>query len=208
MKRIFIAGFESFRGLYDTPSRFVAEKIGSETYQRIFLSEDWKIDSFIMPLDRTAVDYQTLSYRIHHDKPDAVLIFGAALKSAVISVEEVVYNRFISTEKHLDEYETIDPQQSKNHTYWCTINTELIVRTLRAKEIPAQSSLYPGLFYCNFAAYTIARIIHRHRPETRFGLIHIPLTPGEVARNPRYKESPSLSKEKMIQAAEIICELA
>lgn len=208
MKKFVLAGFEPFSELWTNPSQLIVKLFSSKIYQDIFLDADWDITHFILPLEKDATSYQEFLGEIANQKPDVVIIFGAAIGRTCISVEEFAYNRFSDTGGHPEDAVQIYSNLSPQLSYHCTVNIEGIIRGLRKCGIPAESSRDPGLYYCNYAACRTANLIHSYALRTRFGLIHLPPTSEEVAGNPLFRRTPSLPQKTIIDAARIICNLA
>lgn len=198
MKQVFAVGFQPYSDLKTNSSQMVVEALGLHP-------GNLHIRPFVLPLERNSSAEKDLLHALGNEKPDLALVFGSSRRS-VIHIEEVFFNRFTAEHARQDTYSLIEETLPSTHTYWCTIDTRALVRALRGYGIPAELSLSPGTFFCNYAAYRIAHAVARTRLSTWFGLIHLPLTSSEVLTNEKYKDGASMPLPVLLEAARFICE--
>lgn len=205
MKRIIAVGFKPYLELHTNPSEIVVRTIALSPG---FAQEDFSLDPFILPVREDEKEEGKLLDAIHKTRPDLVLVFGAAPALGVIHLEEFFFNRFVGLNQHTNEFTPIHGEFTPHHILQSSIDNATIASCLRQRGIPAQVSLFHGLFFCNRIAYRIARFLAMKPWQTRYGLIHLPLTSEEVCENTRLNERPSLPRRMLIDAAYLICELS
>lgn len=214
MKKILIVACQR-RHLEIDPCELVAG-FGQKSYQDMFLPDDVHIESRLVDNDNFRQTGPELSYFIHAQRPHAVLIFEAAPQRTCITFQKVVYNRF-----SMGRDETHVLLDDEKRIIACTLDTDTIIKALAEKEIPAIHVQDLPPTDCSYVSSLIAIAITKHGlPPThprflkfppssaRFGFIQLPLLSAEVCHNINYQDAPSISRQTLIDAAEIICNLA
>jgi pyroglutamyl-peptidase len=85
--------------------------------------------------------------------------------------------------------------------YFATLPVKAMVAAIRAIGIPAKLSNSPSTYLCNQMMYTTLHLLQRKGLATRAGFIHVPASPGFVARQGYpFVEMPSMAIELMTQA--------
>ena len=86
--------------------------------------------------------------------------------------------------------------------YNANFPNEEIVAALKASGIPAMVSYTAGTHMCNQMLYTSSHLMKLHGIQARCGFLHVPLTPGHVARQPASEDpQASMGLEMMTDAA-------
>lgn len=196
--KILVTGFEPLGGEKRNPSAEVVERLPDRV-------ADAEIVKRIIPVVRgrasTAVKEAVEKYL-----PDVVLSIGQAGGRAAVSVERVAVN--------LDDYRIPDNDGNQPTDepvvdggpdgYFCTVPVREMVEAMQAAGIPAQQSLSAGTFVCNHVMYATLHLLNSRYPGTKFGFIHIPYLPEQVAEKPGV---PSMSLELSLRAVQIAIEL-
>ena len=188
MKKIIIVGLVKPKVIRTDSSELVA-RIGLQEWQNLFGNADLNIESRIINDDRAIPEFQKLSSELQQKKPDAVLVFETIPGITQILFEVAIYG----------------PSGTVCHY---TINAEEIIRELRKNMIPAGLSCNENQPSLSYTFFSVANYICSHELPIKFGLIHLPLATEEVCRNNWYHSNPSFSRETLINAAKIICELS
>ena len=196
--KILVTGFEPFGGESRNPSAEAVERLPD----RIGNAEIIKL---ILPVVRgKSAEAAKRAVEEHH--PDVVLSIGQAGGRAAVSVERVAVN--------LDDYRIADnggnqpvdePVVSGGPDgYFCTVPVKKMVDAIQKEEIPASQSLSAGTFVCNHLMYATLHFLAEYAPNTKFGFIHIPYLPEQVADRPAM---PSMSLELAVRALKAAIEV-
>ncbi len=195
--KILVTGFEPFGGETRNPSAEVVERLPD----RIDGAEVIKL---ILPVVR-GVSSTAIQNAVENFRPDVVLSIGQAGGRSVISVERVAVN--------LDDYRIPDNEGNQPvdepivsggpDGYFCTVPVKKIVSAIQAVGIPAQQSLSAGTFVCNHVMYGTGHLLATRYSDAKFGFIHIPYLPEQVANKPG---QPSMSLELSVKAIETAIE--
>lgn len=200
MKKIFAVGFESFAGLKTNPSEIVVRTLWLAN-----IYEEPYIQPFILPLERKSEKESIFLQELLSQKPDAVIIFGAAPGRNAIYLEEFFFNRFLPEGESGENFSAISSYPS-NHVYFSTADLIGIARKLRSLGIPAELSRDPGIFFCNYIAYLSVNTLYVNSIKSTVALIHLPVTSEEICENPLYKVFPHMPRIKLLEAARVICD--
>ena len=188
MKKIIIVGLVKPKVIHTDSSELIA-RIGLQEWQNLFGNADLDIESRVIYENRAIPECQKLSSELQQKKPDAVLVF-----ETIPGITQVLFEIAIHS--------------ASGTVCRYTINAEKIIYELRKNMIPAGLSCNENPPSLSYTFFSVANYICSHELPIKFGLIHLPLTTEEVCRNNWYHSSPSLSRETLINAAKIICELS
>ncbi len=192
--KLLVTGFEPFGGEHRNPSAEVVERL-PETIGNAELIK------LILPVarGRASTDIQDA---VEKFRPDVVLSIGQAGGRAAVSVERVAVN--------LDDYRIPDNEGNQPveepvvpggpDGYFCTVPVKKMVEAIQNAGIPAVQSLTAGTFVCNHVMYATLHFLEEQDFNTKFGFIHIPYLPEQVANKPGM---PSMSLETGTRAVEI-----
>lgn len=192
--KILVTGFEPFGGESRNPSAEVVERLPSQIGGA-------EIIKLILPVVR-GKSSAVVEAAVENLQPDAVLSIGQAGGRAAISVERVAVN--------LDDYRIPDNEGNQPEDepvilngpdgYFCTVPVKEIVAAIQRAGIPAAQSLSAGTFVCNHVMYSAGHLAATRYPGMKFGFIHIPFLPEQVAGKPG---TPSMSRELSVRAVEL-----
>jgi pyroglutamyl-peptidase len=135
--------------------------------------------------------------------PDVWISLGLAPGHSVIAVERMAANvrdfPIPDNDGHQPAGDPVFPDGPA--AYLSTLPVKSMTSALRAAGIPAKLSNSPSTYLCNQMMYTVLHLVERRGLSTRAGFIHVPATPGFVAKQ-RYPfvEMPSMSIELMTKA--------
>ena len=189
--KILVTGFEPFGGESRNPSAEVVERLPD-------IIGGAEIVKLILPVVR-GKSSDAVKRAVEEHRPDVVLSIGQAGGRASVSVERVAIN--------LDDYRIADNEGNQPvdepivpggpDGYFCTVPVKNIVESIQKAGIPAAQSLSAGTFVCNHVMYATLHFLAEHYPNTKFGFIHIPFLPEQVADRPG---QPSMSLELSAKA--------
>jgi pyroglutamyl-peptidase len=135
--------------------------------------------------------------------PDLWISLGLAPGHSVIAVERMAANvRDFPIPDNSGHQPVGDPVFADGPAaYLSTLPVKSITLALRAAGVPAKLSNSPSTYLCNQMMYTVLHLVDRKGLPTRAGFIHVPATPGFVAKQ-RYPfvEMPSMSVDLMTKA--------
>ena len=176
--KLLLTGFEPFGGEKRNPSAEIVEGISAQI-------GDVEIIKLILPVVRGAAS-SAVQEAVENFGPDVVLSIGQAGGRAAVSVERVAVN--------LDDYRI--PDNGGNQPvdepivpggpdgYFCTVPVKEMVEAAQKAGVPTAQSLSAGTFVCNHVMYATLHYLAEKHPETKFGFIHIPYLPEQVAEKP------------------------
>lgn len=192
--KILVTGFEPFGGETRNPSAEVVELL-PETIGNAELIK------LILPVARGRAS-TAIQNAVEKFRPDAVLSIGQAGGRTAISVERVAVNlddyRIPDNDGNQPTDEPVVPNGPDG--YFCTAPVKEMVSAIQAAGIPVQQSLSAGTFVCNHVMYATLHFLATQYPGTKFGFLHIPYLPEQVANKPGM---PSMSLETVTRAVEI-----
>ena len=189
--KILVTGFEPFGGEQRNPSAEVVECLPGKM-------SDVEILKLILPVVRGKA-FTAIRNAVEKFCPDVILSIGQAGGRTGISVERVAVNlddyRIPDNEGNRPVDEPIAPNGPDG--YFCTVPVKKMVSAIQAAGIPAQQSLSAGTFVCNHVMYATLHFLTEKHPSLKFGFIHIPYLPEQVADKPGV---PSMSLEIAVKA--------
>ena len=195
--KILVTGFEPFGGEQRNPSAEVVERLPEKIGEN-------ELIKLILPVVRgkASTAIQNAVEKFH---PDAVLSVGQAGGRPAVSVERVAVNlddyRISDNEGNQPADEPVVPNGPDG--YFCTVPVKRMVEAMQKAGIPAVQSLSAGTFVCNHVMYATLHFLAVQHPNAKFGFIHIPYLPEQVADKPG---QPSMSLELSAKAVETAIE--
>ncbi len=212
--KILLVGFEPFGELSSNSS----ERLVSSVPNHI----EWKRCSDIEPVCHqveivkrilpVTVEgaFSSIKEAFLEHRPDVVLCVGQAGGRADISVEMLGINQcdFSIPDNSGNRLvgEPIVP--NGREAFFTTIPCRKIVDTLQNRGIPASLSYSAGTYICNYTIYRVGELLAKY-PEVRFGFLHIPYLPEQVAmlyRDQDKKNLPSMTLGLLVDACKILFE--
>lgn len=140
---------------------------------------------------------------LEHMRPDVWISLGLAPGLAVVAVERIAANVMdFPIPDNAGTQHSGDPVFADGPAgYFATLPVKAMVAAIRAIGIPAKLSNSPSTYLCNQMMYTTLHLLQRKGLATRAGFIHVPASPGFVARQGYpFVEMPSMAIELMTQA--------
>jgi pyroglutamyl-peptidase len=197
MKKVLLTGFEPFGGESINPALEVIKEITEEKMTNIELT--------VMQLPVIfGKAYELLIKKISDVNPDLILSIGQAGGSARISVEKVGLN---FKDSKIPDNEGSKPKDELIISdgpvaYFTTINVRKTTNNLKKAGIPAIISYSAGTYVCNNLVYGALHYLNTTNKEIKYGFIHVPFLPQQVANKKR--EVPSMSLMTIKEAIKII----
>ncbi|MBL8704741.1 MAG: hypothetical protein JNM30_07860 [Rhodospirillales bacterium] len=202
---LLLTGFEPFDNSDRNPSLEIARELDR---RRI---GDVQVTSRILPvsMQRIAVALDTV---LDETRPDLVLSLGLAGHESMIRIERFGMNLADFPIADNDGARSVDQALIPEGTVGVatTIPNRAIYDALLAAGIPARLSNTAGLYLCNACIYLTHAALTRRGSPARFGFLHLPYLPEQVAAllaGPRAGRLPeqvaSMSLETMTRAVEI-----
>ena len=189
--KILVTGFEPFGGEDRNPSAEVVEKLPDKI-------SGAEIIKLIIPVVREKSSTE-IKKAVEKFSPDMILSIGQAGGRSDISVERMSVN--------LDDYRIPDNEGNQPveepvvsdglDGYFCTVPVKQMVKAISEAGVSAQESLSAGTFVCNHVMYRTLHLLNTCYPDKKFGFIHIPYLPEQVADKPGV---PSMSLEVSVKA--------
>jgi pyroglutamyl-peptidase len=196
MKKVLLSGFKPFGGETINPALEAVKELAVEKMRNV----DLIIVQLPVVFDKA---YHVLNAKIEEEKPDLILSVGQAGGSQGISIERVGLNiadaRIADNEGKIPSDKQIIPNGSV--AYFTTINTRETVIALKNAGIPAELSYSAGTYVCNNLIYGVLHFLKESNNNTKYGFIHVPYLPEQVAS--KNKVLPSMSLETIKKAIRV-----
>lgn len=169
-----ITGFEPFGGYASNPSADVARHLDTRRVAGV------PVVGRVLPVDMAALD-TALAAVLRAVDPVAVILLGLAPGESVIRLERVALNLADFSIPDNAGARAVDRPLAAGSpaALWTRLPLRPIQAKLLAAGIPARLSETAGTYLCNAAMYAALARLPRRVP---CGFIHLPLSPGEVAR--------------------------
>ena len=189
--KILLTGFEPFDQERVNPSW--------EAVRRAEAPEGADLIRSCLPVSFRAAPRQ-LEALIRQHRPDVVLCVGQAGGRSGISLERVAVNLMDARIPDNDGFQPEEePLVSGGETaYFSTLPLRRMETALRVVGLSVQISNTAGLYVCNTAFYTAARLAAQEFPGQKTGFVHVPYLP-EQSRDGKY---PSMPLEDVVRALE------
>jgi pyroglutamyl-peptidase len=191
--KIVVTGFEPWQHGTENPTLDVLDQLEQSN------AVPGALTTIRLPVDTTklAVIIEEALDRI---RPDVWISLGLATGHSVIAVERMAANvRDFPIPDNGGHQPGGDPVFADGPAaYLSTLPVKAITFALRAAGIPAKLSNSPSTYLCNQMMYTVLHLVDRKRMPTKAGFIHVPATPGYVAKQAYpFVEMPSMGVELM-----------
>ncbi|MFO1185630.1 MAG: pyroglutamyl-peptidase I [Bauldia sp.] len=196
MTAILLAAFEPFGGevvnaSWEAVKRAKAPPIAGLRLERVCLPCVYKrsVEVLEEALDRLA--------------PDILVLVGQAAGRPDVCVERVALNLDDAALADNDGEVRRDREIAAGGpaAYMTGLDARGLVERLRQAGIPARVSLTAGAYVCNHVFYEATRLSDARNPRIRVGLIHVPVTPGQVEEQ---SGAPSMGTEQVVSALQLI----
>jgi pyroglutamyl-peptidase len=196
--RILITGFGPFPGAPYNPTMGLVKRL---TQLRRPAFADVEFASHIFHVTYATVDRE-LPKLIESFRPDALLSFGLADRTAFMRVETRARNAVTTT----------FPDADHNHARKASIvdgadaalfgpHTARLLRAARSTGIDARASRDAGSYLCNYLSWRSIEAVRKDKGPRLAAFIHIPLLARGVA-SPRKDASHRITLEDLVDAGE------
>lgn len=197
-KRVVLTGYEPWSHASENPTLDLLERARERNYDDIeLITLRVPVDSArIAPLVEDALDTH---------RPDIWISLGLYPGSPVVAVERTAANvKDFPVPDNADAQPVDEPVFAGGpFAYRSTLPVKAMVATMNERAIPAKISNTASTYLCNQIMYAALHLAHQKALATRAGFVHVPCTPGYVARAayPEH-EFPSMSLDLMADAVD------
>jgi pyroglutamyl-peptidase len=201
---VLVTGFEPF-GISDrNPSREVARVLDGRTIAGL------KVTGRILPVSMRAIA-DALTRVLDESEPRMIVALGLANNEAMIRIERYGHNLADFPIADNDGETVLDRPVLPDGppALATTLPNRQIREALLAAGIPARLSSTAGTYLCNTCIYLLGDMIRQRAWATRFGFLHLPYMPEQVAAilaGPEGRKQPeqlaSMSLATMLRAVE------
>jgi pyroglutamyl-peptidase len=194
--KIVVTGFEPWQHGTENPTLDVLDQLEQSN------AVPGELTTIRLPVDTTKLA-AIVEDALDRIGPDVWISMGLATGHSVIAVERMAANvRDFPIPDNGGHQPGGDPVFADGPAaYLSTLPVKAITFALRAAGIPAKLSNSPSTYLCNQMMYTVLHLVDRKRMPTKAGFIHVPATPGYVAKQAYpFVEMPSMSVELMTNA--------
>ena len=198
MKKVLVTGFEPFGNDSVNPAFEVINDLANETIPNVNL-----ITLNLPVVFGKAID--NLASVIEKEQPNLVISLGQAGGRNAINIEKIGNNinhaRIADNEGNQPNEEFIDPNGPA--AYFTTLDISETAKSIKDAEIPVQVSYSASTYVCNNLIYGTMHYLHSQKKQEKikYGFIHVPYLPSQVAAKP--KPLPSMSLEMIKKAVKI-----
>jgi pyroglutamyl-peptidase len=198
MKRlILLTAFEPFGGERLNPSWEVAQRLDGREIGGS------KVKTALLPVN-CARATKAIMVAIADLRPTAVLGLGQAAGRVGLSLEKVALN--LADERPVPEIESGLSGKpiivGGPDAYFTRLPLKPMIEALRAREVPAATSLSAGIYVCNTVMYVALHTLRR-RPQVPVGFIHLPYVNGQATR----RAVASMSLDLMVIGIETVLKI-
>ena len=169
--KVLVTGFGPFPGMHSNPSGDLLDPIEQ---RHIRLCPKIQLKTALIPTSWAAVE-QFSSGTLAEFDPDIALHFGVHSRAASLRVEKLARN---CTSTQADAAGETAPRHcvidGAPQTLKSTLDTERLVTELRARNLPAQSSMNAGRYICNALLFASLHHAEKRPSQRQTGFIHIP----------------------------------
>jgi pyroglutamyl-peptidase len=194
--KIVVTGFEPWQHGAENPTLDVLDQLEQSN------DVPGELTTIRLPVDTTKLA-TLVEDALDRVRPDLWISLGLAPGHSVIAVERMAANvRDFPIPDNEGHQPGGDPVFADGPAaYLSTLPVKAMTFALRAAGIPAKLSNSPSTYLCNQMMYTVLHLVDRKRMATRAGFIHVPATPGYVAKQAYpFVDMPSMSVELMTRA--------
>lgn len=199
--RILITGFGPFPGAPYNPTEQLVARL---MRLRRPLFDDIERVSHIFPVSYSAVD-RDLPMLIAAHRPDALLMFGLATRTAHVRIEKRARN--IVTQLWPDaEHANVSSRSIARGAPFARSfgpHTEKLLRAARATGIDARPSLSAGSYLCNYLSWRAIETTDVTSGPRLAAFVHVPLVPRDTAHR-RTTATSAISFEQLVDAGEAL----
>jgi pyroglutamyl-peptidase len=194
--KIVVTGFEPWQHGAENPTLDVLDQLEKSN------AIPGQLATIRLPVDTTKLA-DIVEEALELEAPDLWISLGLAPGHSVIAVERMAANvRDFPIPDNGGHQPGGEPVFADGPAaYLSTLPVKAMTFALRAAGIPAKLSNSPSTYLCNQMMYTVLHLIDRKQMRTKAGFIHVPASPGFVAKQAYpFVEMPSMSVELMTMA--------
>ena len=194
--KIVVTGFEPWQHGAENPTLDVLDQLEKSN------AIPGQLATIRLPVDTTKLA-DIVEEALEREAPDLWISLGLAPGHSVIAVERMAANvRDFPIADNGGHQPGGEPVFADGPAaYLSTLPVKAMTFALRAAGIPAKLSNSPSTYLCNQMMYTVLHLIDRKQMRTKAGFIHVPASPGFVAKQAYpFVEMPSMSVELMTMA--------
>jgi pyroglutamyl-peptidase len=196
MPIVIVTGYEPWGRASENPTLDVLNGLEALSWN------DADLRTLQFPVDTSQIS-RIVDKALDEHRPDVWISLGLAPGASRIAIERIAANVL---DYQISDNAGNEPQQKQVFVgaplaYAATIPVYAISDAIRQRGIPVKISNSAGTYACNQLMYTALHMIEMKKLGTRGGFIHIPHTPGYVAKqNDAYHEVPSMNLDLMVDA--------
>ena len=196
MPIVIVTGYEPWERASENPTLDVLNRLEALRWNEADLT------TLQFPVDTSQIS-AIVDKALDEHRPDVWISLGLAPGASRIAVERIAANVL---DYQISDNAGNEPQRKQVFVgaplaYAATIPVYAIADAIRQRGIPIKISNSAGTYACNQLMYTALHMIEMKKLGTRGGFIHVPLTPGFVAKqNDAYHEVPSMNFDLMVDA--------
>lgn len=197
-KRVVLTGYEPWSHASENPTLELLDRARERNFADIeLIALRVPVDSAqIVPLVDEALDTH---------RPDIWISLGLFPGSPVVAVERTAANvKDFPVPDNVEAQPVDEPVFAEGpFAYRSTLPIKAMVAEMNARAIPAKVSNSASTYLCNQIMYAALHLAQEKALATRAGFIHVPCSPGYVARAayPEH-ELPSMSLDLMAEAVD------
>lgn len=199
--RILVTGFRPFPGAPYNPTEKLVDRL--VRLRRPLLANVERI-GHVFPVSYSAVDRE-LPMLIASHRPDALLMFGLAARTAHLRIETRARN--IVTQLWPDADHAPVDSRSIVHGAISTrpfgSHTAKLLRAAQTTGIDARGSLSAGFYLCNYLSWRAIEATRTANGPRLAAFIHVPLVRRDRSR-PRTSALPAMTFEELVDAGEAL----
>ena len=197
-KRVVLTGYEPWSHASENPTLDLLDRARERNFA------DVELITIRVPVESSRIT-PLVDEALDTHRPDIWISLGLYPGSPVVSVERTAANvRDFPVPDNADDQPVDEPVFAEGpFAYRSTLPIKAMVAAMNDRAVPAKISNTASTYLCNQIMYTALHLVREKALPTRAGFIHVPCTPGYVARAayPEH-EFPSMSLDVMADAVD------
>jgi pyroglutamyl-peptidase len=202
-RKVVVTGYEPWEHGTENPTLDILEKL------RLVNFAEAALTTIKVPVDTTKIT-GIVERALEEHEPEVWISLGLAPGAPVVAIERLAANALDyplkDNEGHQPHSQPVFPGGPM--AYPATIPIKAVAAEIRRRGIPVKISNTASTYACNQIMYTSLHLIAEKGMGTRGGFIHVPCTPGYVAKQGYpFAEQPSMSLDLMVEATRAAIEV-
>ncbi len=197
-KRVVLTGYEPWSHASENPTLDLLDRARERNYT------DVELITLRVPVESERIT-PLVDEALDTHRPDIWISLGLYPSSPVVSIERTAANVMdFPVPDNADAQPVDEPVFAEGpFAYRATLPIKAMVAAMNERGVPAKISNTASTYLCNQIMYTALHLVQEKELPTRAGFIHVPCTPGYVARaaHPEH-EWPSMSLDVMSDAVD------